>query len=334
MIHQALREGIDLVECDIVSPTCDTCALYQGRVYSISGKDSRYPSLYKTAFKSGYSIIHPNCRHSWSPYHEELYSDEQKRDMMDQSNRSWKPDGDGRSFQQTERMRAEYARGQALMRQWNGELVEFERMKAYYKAQGQDPPYKTLGAFRRETRNPRGEQSTAMQSWKRHYADSQQYERWKEVVGTENMPKTLDKFQKMKYNNTKQFNVLNRTVLDERTRRKIGTADFPITLHEDRQGKHIRGHKNFQSNKSYLAVDTVEEGQRLAQVLVEQYNGRGTFRRDSQGRWKNTERVVTDRIVGYVKGLDGKWTPTKAMTIHYSKTGTHIVPTIMKEDKE
>ena len=208
MIGQALREGIDLVECDIVSPTCDSCAVYQGRVYSISGNDSRYPALYKTAFKSGYSIIHPNCRHSWSPYHVELYSEEERRQALERSNRTWKPDGDGRVFQQTERARAEYSRGQQLMRQWNAEIVEYERMKAYYAEQGQEPPYKSLGAFRREVRKPREKQSPIMQSWKRHYGDKQQYERWKELVGVENMPKTLAKFQKIKYNKKEEFDLL------------------------------------------------------------------------------------------------------------------------------
>lgn len=204
MIQQALREGIDLVECDIVSPTCDSCAVYQGRVYSISGNDSRYPALYKTAFKSGYSIIHPNCRHSWSPYHVELYSEEERRQALERSNRTWKPDGDGRVFQQTERARAEYSKGQQLMRQWNAEIVEYERMKAYYAEQGQEPPYKSLGAFRREVRKPHEKQAPAMKAWKRHYGDQQQYERWKDVVGAENMPKTLAKFQQIKYNRNTQ----------------------------------------------------------------------------------------------------------------------------------
>ena len=204
MIQQTLREGIDLVECDIVSPTCDSCAVYQGRVYSISGNDSRYPALYKTAFKSGYSIIHPNCRHSWSPYHVELYSEEERRQALERSNRTWKPDGDGRVFQQTERARAEYSKGQQLMRQWNAEIVEYERMKLHYKELGQEPPYKSLGAFRREVRKPHEKQSPAMKAWKRHYGDQQQYERWKGVVGAGNMPKTLAKFQKMKYNKRNQ----------------------------------------------------------------------------------------------------------------------------------
>lgn len=152
MIGQALREGIDLVECDIVSPTCDSCAVYQGRVYSISGNDSRYPALYKTAFKSGYSIIHPNCRHSWSPYHTELYSEEEKRQALERSNRSWRPDGDGRRFQQTETLRTQYAAGQQKLRQWNAEILEYERMKDHYKKIGHPPPYSTLGAFRRAKR--------------------------------------------------------------------------------------------------------------------------------------------------------------------------------------
>lgn len=204
MIQQALREGIDLVECDIVSPTCDSCAVYQGRVYSISGNDSRYPALYKTAFKSGYSIIHPNCRHSWSPYHVELYSEEERRQALERSNRTWKPDGDGRVFQQTERARAEYSKGQQLMRQWNAEIVEYERMKAYYAEQGQEPPYKSLGAFRREVRKPHEKQSPAMRAWKRRVPDKQQYERWKGIVGERYMPKTVDEFQQIKYNRDRQ----------------------------------------------------------------------------------------------------------------------------------
>ncbi|MBQ8284625.1 MAG: hypothetical protein IJX75_06015 [Clostridia bacterium] len=124
--------------------------------------------------------------------------------MLDWSNRSWKPDGDGRRVQQTEKLREEYAHGQQKMRQWNAEIVEYERMKTYYAEQGQEVPYKSLGAFRREVRKPKEQQSPAMQSWKRHYGDKQQYERWKEIVGVESMPKTLAIFQQIKYNRNTQ----------------------------------------------------------------------------------------------------------------------------------
>ena len=67
-------------------------------------------------------------------------------------------------FQQTERARAEYSKDQQLMRQWNAEIVEYEWMKAYYAEQGQEPPYKSLGAFRREARKPREKQSDVFRS--------------------------------------------------------------------------------------------------------------------------------------------------------------------------
>ena len=37
-------------------------------------------------------------------------------------------------------------------------------MKAYYAEQGQEPPYKSLGAFRREARKPREKQSDVFRS--------------------------------------------------------------------------------------------------------------------------------------------------------------------------
>ncbi len=238
MITQALKEGIDLVECDIVSPTCDSCAVYQGRVYSISGKDSRYPSLYQTAFKSGYSIIHPNCRHSWSPYHAELYTDDEKQEALERSNRSWKPDGNGRNFQQMEKAREAYAIGQQKQRQWNAEILEYERMKAHYKGIGEEPPYKTLGAFRKEVRKPKDEQSVAMRKWKNFARDQQQYERWKDIVGAKNMPKTVDEFQEIKYTNKEKYESLKQIREQE--------IVFNIALNG---GKHSGKLKNFQTYK-------------------------------------------------------------------------------------
>ncbi len=125
------------------------------------------------------------------------------------------------------------------MRQWNGELVEYERMKAYYKEQGKELPYKTLGAFRREVRKTKDEQSPAMQAWKRHNVDRQQYERWKQVVGAENMPKTLDKFQKMKYNDTKKYEFLKAFKEYKQQNPRSNVADYKIAEKLKEQG--VRG---------------------------------------------------------------------------------------------
>ena len=322
MLGKALDDGNDLVECSTISPTCPTCASLQGRIYSISGKTAGYPSLYDTAFKNGYSIIHPNCRHQFFPYNPKFHT-EAERQALEQNTRL--PFG---IDPQSEQAREAYARSQMQMRRWNKELNEFSKMRELY---GADAPYKTLGAFRRAYRSEEGSLPYA----KTHYyrRDEKQYEEFKEVLGEENVSEIFDKFQEMKYNKKAEFAKKLLTYKDEKIRRKLGSPEYPLTLHADRQGKHIKGHKNFIAGKSYLAVDSIEDGLRLSREIVYKYHGTGEIQRDRSGNWNHKEKVLTDVIVGYSQTYEGTWVATKAVTIHYSKNGTHIVPTIIEEEK-
>jgi hypothetical protein len=63
--------GYDLVKISQHHTTCEICAVYEGRVYSISGKSPDYPAL-DNAFKDGYSTLHPNCAHVAVPYFPEF----------------------------------------------------------------------------------------------------------------------------------------------------------------------------------------------------------------------------------------------------------------------
>ena len=65
-----------------------------------------------------------------------------------------------------------YAQWQAGNRQLNREYLEYERMKKYYAEQGKEPPYKTLGTFRREARKPVGKQSDAFRSMRSRIAEN------------------------------------------------------------------------------------------------------------------------------------------------------------------
>lgn len=60
--------GQDLVRITTHYPTCEICAPLQGKVYSISGRDSRYPKLTDERRPA----IHPRCRHVLVPYVREL----------------------------------------------------------------------------------------------------------------------------------------------------------------------------------------------------------------------------------------------------------------------
>lgn len=64
--------GEDLVQITDHRASCPICAKYEGRVYSITGSDDRYPALRGTAFGVATHTIHPNCRHRLTPYIEEF----------------------------------------------------------------------------------------------------------------------------------------------------------------------------------------------------------------------------------------------------------------------
>lgn len=69
-VKNVMKEhGHDLVKMTQHHGTCSLCATYEGRVYSLSGKDERFPSIKNIpGFNAGYNNIHPRCRHRIFPY--------------------------------------------------------------------------------------------------------------------------------------------------------------------------------------------------------------------------------------------------------------------------
>lgn len=70
--------GLDMVRITTHYPTCERCAAVQGKVFSISGKDKRYPKLtdeYRPP-------LHPSCRHSCHPYVRELDDDAEETERF------------------------------------------------------------------------------------------------------------------------------------------------------------------------------------------------------------------------------------------------------------
>lgn len=136
-LTQLSELGYDLVKITEHYPTCEICAPFQGRVYSISGKDERYPKLFGTAFGVAYATIHPNCGHSTVPYIEAL-ADDPSGDR-ERSNAPF--DSDPRS----ERERQAYFAGQSRKRQARADRMQFDRYRALLP---NDTPA-TFSGFRR-----------------------------------------------------------------------------------------------------------------------------------------------------------------------------------------
>jgi hypothetical protein len=135
-MNQLEYNGYDLVKMSSHATTCAVCAVYQGRVYSISGNTPFYPKL-SIAFSGGHANIHPNCRHVVVPYIVALADDAEGDKAF--SNRPFNIDN--RSKAAIER----YNNDQAEKRKIRADRQQWERYKL---ALGADAP-KTLSGFRR-----------------------------------------------------------------------------------------------------------------------------------------------------------------------------------------
>lgn len=149
--NQLIANGYDLVEMTSHFPTCEVCASLQGRIYSISGNDKRFPPL-SVAFSSGYHNVHPNCRHSVHPWIEDFKTPDEVKAAMEQSGQ---PFADNRG----EKEKGLYNKQQVENRQTRQDLYQYERYKAKL---GSDAP-KSFSAFRK-AKKADGEKWSELQS--------------------------------------------------------------------------------------------------------------------------------------------------------------------------
>ena len=135
------------------------------------------------------------------------------------------------------------------------------------------------------------------------------------------MPKTFDAFQNLKYNNISEWAETKLLYADKNLQNKIRNT-YNLEILEGKQGKHILGHNNYIEGRSYLTVSMQE-----AQELVNRYAGTGHIDRDKNGKWKHTETILHNSVIGVdIDNRTGQKFDTDMFKIHYSKSGTHIVP--------
>lgn len=101
----------------------------------------------------------------------------------------------------------------------------------------------------------------------------------------------------------------------ERTLRTV--RGFTTAIHFGRQAKHMPGQPNHDPTKSTINVPLPK-----LQELVESHAG--------TGYWRGPHREIVDfgvTIGSYRDPKTGGIFATSVGTIHYSKAGTHVVPT-------
>ncbi len=105
-LKDARATGTDLVEMTTHHPTCGECAKYQGRVFSISGKDKRFPKLPEQVLKTG--KMHEGCRHGFNPFYYGISrSNNGVKDVKGYSNRPFVDDRPEQERQEWAKMEAE-----------------------------------------------------------------------------------------------------------------------------------------------------------------------------------------------------------------------------------
>lgn len=153
-LAQARETGTDYVYVPATTQGCELCISRSGRVYCISGKDSRFPPL-TDLFPGSYKTIHPNCRCPLVPWYPEQYTPEEMRQAVQESNRSAKVKQDSPAL-------ARYKKQQEYNRQIIAEQRDFEAARQKY---GAAMPYQSIASYRRAVRDFRKKHGTTKGFW-------------------------------------------------------------------------------------------------------------------------------------------------------------------------
>lgn len=230
--------GLDLVRCTTVPNCCPYCKKYEGKVYSLTGKDKRFPALYETALQRGYDIMHPNCRHEFIPFVEDFETKENLDKLIEKSNEKTEYNINDKIFEK-------YKKDQALHKQWIAEHREYDRLK---EKLGDKMPYTTLAGFRRARRS-----------------NSEEYQRTiklaKPLIKEQKIAENVDNSVKWNIINNKQYtDKVNKFIGNKKVANSILNQSIKILRHRDKTNKEDLYLIDARTGKNIFSItNTVEE---------------------------------------------------------------------------
>lgn len=141
--------------------------------------------------------------------------------------------------------------------------------------------------------------------------DNVTYKNLKSVIGKQNAPATLDKYQDIKYNNREEWEKLKDHYF---IKSRLLDGRYGSSINVDKQAPHMQSTAKTGKSYFYDNIDT--------QRLFDEYAGTGILETNRNGRM-NKEKIMTDSILGidYRTGLE-----VKGFKIHHSANRTHLVP--------
>lgn len=148
--------------------------------------------------------------------------------------------------------------------------------------------------------------------------DSREYKEIVRALGEENVPVSLAQFQDLKYTDKEGYKHLkDRAYIQQ----KFNNGTWKDKVNPEKQARHMQS--TVGEGKSYFFDDVDVE------ALYEQYKMTGKFLRsyNDEGN-KELIDLPSDLRIGIDKYSQKT---VNGFTIHYSKTGVHLVPTVHKE---
>ncbi|BBK64789.1 phage head morphogenesis protein [Staphylococcus aureus] len=111
----------------------------------------------------------------------------------------------------------------------------------------------------------------------------------------------------------------------------IESGKIKIEINPEKQNRHSLGHRLYEEYKKKNLLKgkqtpsyTLLKNDELNKMLNQKF-GTGRLIIENEKKWKNKEIINFGQIIGKYY-IDGKFIETKWGTVHYSKTGSHIIP--------
>lgn len=280
-------------------------AEWQGQIYSLKKGHPKYPYFYDaTGYGTGDGLGGWNCRHSFFPYFEGLSATANaptfsKAENLEEYKNTQKQRSYERSIRKSKRELAalDGARSAASDPALKAKLDrEFER--------------KSVTLKNREARLAEHLKATGL------LPDNSR-------VRVDGFGRSVS--QKAVWANKKYL--LDKAEKKSILESKIASGEIKLEINHEKQARHIKG-DGYIEGRSYLTISEAE-----AQEIINKQHGTGHIHSNKNGQIKET--ITCDKIIGIDVDLISKAeTPTNSAKIHYSKTGTHLVPSIRKGGKK
>lgn len=281
---------------------------WQGRFFSKSGKDKRFPPFKEsTGYGTITGLCGVNCRHSFGPgdgvfnpydTKEFNYADQYKEYKLQQRQRTLE-----RRIRKTKR-------------------DVMGKREALDKAQTEDARIKLEAEYQRK--------ALLLQKQNKEYND------FCEANGLKKLKEriTIAKWDRSeaakargaakKYQKNIENSAGSGTMKAEGgnlVKKAIESGEVSKTVNAEKQNRHIKGSKGYITGRSYINGNLED-----TQNMVNQLSGTGVPVM-AKDKWQKKERVSSETVIGvHVDPKTQEETETRHALIVYSKTGSHIIP--------